>query len=303
MPHDIIYFMIRVGSCSWTEKSLIQSGEFYPNNVKTAESRLKFYSDQFDTVEVDSTYYAIPKKSNSFLWANRTPDNFLFHVKVYGALTGHGIDPRTLPSDIRDELSQKDKFERYLYVKEPVLIGVIADKFIDALQPLMNTGKLGMLVFQFPPWFIYKPDNLETILKYKGLIGRNHMAVEFRHGSWYASDVREQVFHFLRKNQIIHVVADEPQFGTLATVPFVPQTTADIAYYRLHGRNTENWLKKGVETSLRYAYQYSDEELKMFIPHLRTSEKLSKVTYVMFNNCHGGFAMRNAQMMKTMIND
>jgi uncharacterized protein YecE (DUF72 family) len=295
--------MIRVGTCSWTEKTLIQSGEFYPKSVRTAESRLQFYSSQFDTVEVDSTYYALPTKNNAYLWAQRTPDNFVFHVKVYGALTGHAINPRTLPPDIGSELPEKDKTEKYIYVKEPGLLRVIANSFIEALHPLMSVGKLGVLVFQFPPWFIYKAENLDTILKFKGMIGRNLMAVEFRHGSWYAPDVREQVFHFLRKNQIIHVVADEPQFGTQATVPFVPQTTADIAYYRLHGRNRENWLKKGVETSLHYAYLYSDEELKGFTPHIQTSAKRSKVTYVMFNNCHGGFAMRNAERMKALIKE
>ncbi|RPI68009.1 MAG: DUF72 domain-containing protein [Geobacteraceae bacterium] len=93
--------MIHVGSCSWTEKTLIQSGEFYPKSVRTAESRLQFYSSQFDTVEVDSTYYALPTKNNAYLWAQRTTDNFVFHVKVYGALTGHAIDPKTLPPDIR----------------------------------------------------------------------------------------------------------------------------------------------------------------------------------------------------------
>ena len=295
--------MIRVGTCSWTEKTLIQSGEFYPKSVRTAESRLQFYSAQFNTVEVDSTYYALPTKSYAYLWAQRTPDKFVFHVKVYGALTGHAIDPRTLSPDIRSELPEKDKAEKYIYVKEPGLLRVIANSFIEALHPLMSVGKLGLLIFQFPPWFIFKSENLDTILKFKGMIGRNLMAVEFRHGSWYASDIREQVFHFFRKNQIIHIVADEPQFGTQATVPFVPQTTADIAYYRLHGRNKENWLKKGVETSLRYTYLYSDEELKEFMPHIQTSANRSKITYVMFNNCHGGFAMRNAERMKALIKE
>jgi len=71
----------------------------------------------------------------------------------------------------------------------------------------------------------------------------------------------------------------------------------------LHGRNKENWLKKGVETSLRYSYLYSDEELKEFILHIQSSAKRAKVTYVMFNNCHGGFAMRNAEMMKALIKE
>src|SRR5689334_19781878 len=94
----------RVGTCSWAEKSLIESGEFYPQGVSSAEDRLRFYATHFDTVEVDSTYYAIAADRTTALWAERTPDNFLFHVKVYGALTGHGIDPRTLPKALRELL-------------------------------------------------------------------------------------------------------------------------------------------------------------------------------------------------------
>jgi uncharacterized protein YecE (DUF72 family) len=295
--------MIHTGTCSWTEKSLIQSGEFYPKSVRTAESRLGYYAGRFDTVEVDSTYYAIPTRSNAFLWAQRTPDNFIFHIKVYGVLTGHSVDPKTLPPDIRSELSGRDKMEKQVYVKEPELIRTISEKFMDALYPLMYAGKLGVMIFQFPPWFIYKSESLDFILKCKALTGRQTFAVEFRHGSWYAPTVREKVFHFFRKNGIVHVVADEPQFGALATVPFVPQTTADIAYYRFHGRNKENWLKRGVETSLRYAYLYSDEELKEFVPHVEASAKSAKETYVMFNNCRGAYAVRNAEKMKILLKE
>jgi uncharacterized protein YecE (DUF72 family) len=228
---------------------------------------------------------------------------FRFSYQGICALTGHGIDPKTLPPVILAELSVKDKAQKQIFIREPALVRLIADKFMDALYPLMNAGKLGVMLFQFPPWFIYKPEGLDTIMKFKGMIGRNHMAVEFRHGSWYVQDVREKLFHFLRKNQIIHVVADEPQYGTLATVPFVPQTTAEIAYFRLHGRNKDTWLKRGLETSLRYAYLYSEDELKDFVPHIRTSATRTRETYVMFNNCHGGYAMRNAEMMKAMVKE
>src|SRR5512143_2549974 len=91
---------IRVGTCSWTEKTLIESGEFYPRGANTAEARLRHYASQFDTVEVDSAYYAIPSEKNTSLWAERTPEGFVFHVKVYGAMTGHGINPKTLPVEI-----------------------------------------------------------------------------------------------------------------------------------------------------------------------------------------------------------
>jgi uncharacterized protein YecE (DUF72 family) len=187
-------------------------------------------------------------------------------------------------------------------MKEQNLVEMIADRFMEALYPLVSAGKLGVIVFQFPPWFLYKPEHFDFILARKDLMGRYRMAVEFRHGSWYAPEVREKVFHFMRKNQIIHVVADEPQYGTLATVPFIPQTTSDIAYYRFHGRNRENWLKKDIETSLRYAYEYSDAELKEFIPHVQTSEKMAKETFVMFNNCYGACAAK-CEKMKILLKD
>ena len=283
------------------QKSLIQSGEFYPKTARTAEARLNYYAEHFNTVEVDSTYYAIPTKQNAYLWAQRSPEDFLFHIKVYGVMTGHAVDPRSLPPDIRAELPALDKGQKYVYVRDPELVRAIFDKFMEALYPLVNAGKLGVFVFQFPPWFTFKEKHLEYILSCKHKAGRTPVAVEFRHGSWYFPVAREKVFHFLRKNQIIHVVADEPQYGTLATVPFVPQTTADIGYYRLHGRNKENWLKKGIETSLRYAYEYSEEELKEFLPHVEISAKTAITTYVMFNNCHGGSAMRNAEKMKVLL--
>jgi uncharacterized protein YecE (DUF72 family) len=293
--------MIHIGTCSWTEKTLIQSGEFYPQEARTSEGRLRYYAGHFQTLEVDSTYYAIPDKRNTHLWADRTPENFIFHIKVYGALTGHGIDPKTLPKDIFNMLPEKDKAERYAYVKESVILGLIAERFREALTPFIATNKLGVIAFQFPPWFHHKTANLDYILKCRELMQGLPLAVEFRHGSWLTPDTRESVFRFLREHQLTYITADEPQYGTLETVPFIPQATTDIAYFRFHGRNKENWLKKGVETSLRYDYLYSDEELKEFVPSIQSTERKAKVTYAMFNNCHGGFAIRNALRMKEMI--
>ena len=293
--------MIHISTCSWTEKTLIQSGEFYQKSVKTAEGRLRHYASYFDTVEVDSTYYAIPDKRNTYLWIERTPEIFIFHIKVYGALTGHGIDPKTLPKDISNLLPEKDKAEKHIYVKESFLLKAIVERFREALMPLMKSHKLGDLVFQFPPWFQYKTANLDYILNCKELMQGLLIAVEFRHGSWLEPDRLDSVLHFFRKHQLIYITADEPQYGNLATVPFLPNATTDIAYFRFHGRNKENWLKKGIETSLRFAYFYSDEELREFIPSIQNVDKRAKVTYVMFNNCHGGFAIRDAVRMKELL--
>jgi uncharacterized protein YecE (DUF72 family) len=293
--------MIHIGTCSWTEKTLIESHEFYPREVKTSEGRLRYYASQFDTVEVDSTYYAIPDKRNTSLWADRTPENFIFHIKAYGALTGHGIDPKTFPKDIFNLLPEKDKTEKNIYVKEPSLLQVIAKRFQEALTPLMETNKLGVLVFQFPPWFHYRTVNLDYILTCKELMQVLQIAVEFRHGSWLTSDIRDTVFHFLREHKITYVAADEPQYGNLATIPFSPDVTTEIAYFRFHGRNRENWLKKGIETSLRFAYLYSDDELREFINPILNTSKHARSSFVMFNNCHGGFAIKNALRLREFV--
>ena len=174
--------MIRAGTCSWTEKTLINSGEFYSKEASTAESRLKYYASHFDTFEVDSTYYAIPNIRNVNLWAQRTPDNFTFHIKVYGALTGHGIDPKTLPKDILNLLSEKDRTNKHVCIKEPDLLKTIAERFIEPLYPLSKADKLGVLVFQFPPWFQYRTQNLDYILYCKTIMKSMPVAVEFRYG-------------------------------------------------------------------------------------------------------------------------
>lgn len=293
--------MIYTGTCSWAEKSLIDSKEFYPKEVSSAESRLRYYADNFATVEVDSSYYAIPNIRTVWLWAERTPENFIFHIKSYGALTGHGIDPRALPKDIFSLLSHEEREERYIYIKEPELFKTIAERFIDSLTPLKESGKLGIIVFQYPPWFHYKTSGLDFILKCKEAMKGMAIAVEFRHGSWLRPKNAPSVFDFLRKNRITYITADEPQYDSLATIPFLPEVTTETAYVRLHGRNKENWLKKGIETSLRYNYLYSDEELRRFTPAIKELDKRAEKTYVMFNNCHGSSAIRNALDFRDMI--
>ncbi len=83
---------IRVGTCSWTDKTLLESKTFYPPGLKTAEDRLKFYAQHFNTVEVDSTFYALPARRNAELWAERTPSDFIFHIKAFGLLTQHAVE-------------------------------------------------------------------------------------------------------------------------------------------------------------------------------------------------------------------
>jgi uncharacterized protein YecE (DUF72 family) len=295
--------MIYIGTCSWAEKTLLDSRKFYPSTIKTAEDRLRYYAGIFRTVEVDATYYALPAKRTVWLWSQRTPENFVFHVKAYGALTGHGINPQSLPKELRAMLPSTERDKKYLYLKDPYILKTIADHFLEALYPLQRENKLGFIVFQYPPWFRYSTKGLDYILACKNLMKGIPIAVEFRHGSWLTEKTLDSVTHFLRKHQITYVTADEPQYGTLATIPFIPQATTDIAYFRFHGRNRENWLRKGIPVSLRYDYEYSDDELKEFIPVIRNMSKRTNATYIMFNNCHGASAVKNALRMMELLGE
>src|SRR5688500_11420133 len=109
---------ILVGTASWTDKSLIESGRFYPPDATTAESRLQHYASVFPLVEVDSSYYGMPSQRNPALWVERTPDNFTFDIKAFAALTHHPTRPASLPKDLREALHSEAAEKRTLYYKD-----------------------------------------------------------------------------------------------------------------------------------------------------------------------------------------
>lgn len=237
--------MIRVGTCSWTEKTLVKSGAFYPRGTRSAEERLRYYAENYDTVEVDSTYYALPEAGTSSLWAARTPEGFVFHVKAYGALTGNGVDPGTLPAEILRRLPSGDRGKRYAYVRDPAVLGLIAGRFREGLSPLAEAGKLGVVLFQYPQWFHLRPESLDRLASLTALMEGLRVAVEFRHGSWLRPESRQEVWEFLRRRGLTYVTADEPQYGTLATVPSCPP--------RPQGRPTSGCTAETGRTGLKGA--------------------------------------------------
>ena len=98
MPGEVL-----VGTASWTDPTLIKLGRFYPPDAKTPEDRLRFYAGQFDVVEVDSSYYALPSIDNSLRWLQRTPPNFTFDFKAFRLFTLHRTPLGSLPKDVREQ--------------------------------------------------------------------------------------------------------------------------------------------------------------------------------------------------------
>jgi uncharacterized protein YecE (DUF72 family) len=138
---------VLVGTCSWTDRALLASG-WYPRGHRDPEPRLRYYAEQFPVVEVDSGYYALPSRRNSLLWAERTPPEFRFDVKAFSLLTGHPTRPAALPADLRESLGAELRRGAPAAVLDRVW-----ERFAHAIEPLRAAGKLGAVLFQFPPWF------------------------------------------------------------------------------------------------------------------------------------------------------
>lgn len=290
---------IRVGTASWTEKTLLNSGAFYPQEVNTAETRLGYYARHFDTVEVDATYYALPTTRNAALWAQRTPDHFVFHIKAYSMLTGHPTLTKALPRALKDQLP-REILERDRTTRFPgSVVREAFEWFRSALSPLKEAGKLGCVLFQFPPWFVPSHQAYRWLEEVRRRLPDYDLAVEFRHMRWLAPGHREKSLTFLVDHGMTAVIIDGPWIkdwkGPVAV-------TAPIAYVRFHGRNRTNWYKKRIETAQRYRYLYRQEELADWVETIRPLAQQVHI-FAIFNNCYQDYGIRNAQTFQRLLDE
>jgi uncharacterized protein YecE (DUF72 family) len=297
---------IRVGISSWADPALIEEGSFYPKRSMSAEARLRYYAGVFDTVEVNSSYYAIPDPLNARRWAERTPPGFLFHVKAYSLMTGHHPRPQTLPADVLrflpDNARRTRRDEVAAEAFPPEAIAATFRLFHAALAPLADAGKLGYVLFQFAPWVRFSAARLEEIASLPGRLPGFTVAVEFRDRSWFPGHAAETLAA-LAAARIAHVVVDAPP--TVNAIPLVRAVTARTAVFRLHGRHGEGWMKqlRGEEPSVRekYDYLYSREELSGLLPDVEALARDAEDVFISFNNNNRDYPVRNALMMRRLL--
>ena len=295
---------IRIGLSSWTDKSLIEESSFYPPEVKDAESRLRFYASHFPhLVEVNSTYYGLPSERNSRLWSQRTPDDFLFDVKLFSLLTQHPTAPRSLPSDLLSELDEETRSKRYIYLNHvpAEMAGELAGRFVAALRPLAAAGKLGAILAQFPPWFPPEKRSLAHIDWLREHLGEYRLAVEFRHAGWTDQDHLEGTLDFLRGRDLTYVCVDEPQGYVSSVPPIAVATSQALAYVRFHGRRTEMWEKKGVSVQERTKYLYTEAELAEWAGRIRSLAEQVEEVHVLMNTNYSDYAVRNARQLRLLL--
>ena len=295
---------ILVGSCSWADKTLIDSGWYPPAAAKSPEERLRYYADHFPIVEVDSTYYAIPHARNAELWVERTPDEFTFDVKAYSLFTGHGAAVQAFPKDLKEALPGDLRQKRNVYMKDlPAETGdEMWRRFNETLLPLDSAGKLGTVLFQYPPWFGPRGENREAILEAKERLGQYRMAVEFRNAAWMAEPQdQERTLRFLTENSIPYVCVDEPQGFKSSVPPVTAVTHPSVALLRMHGHNNETWAARSKTAAERFDYLYSEDELREWAPRIRGLAEDAAEVHVLMNNCHSDYSVRNARQIGEIL--
>jgi uncharacterized protein YecE (DUF72 family) len=251
---------VRIGTSGYSFPDWV--GNYYPESA-AREKMFDHYVRDFDTVEINSTYYGIPHPRVLANMEKKTPGQFEFLVKTHGSFT-----------------HERDQADPNI------------SKLLKAVSPLRDSGKLKGLLAQFPYSFRYSSSNLDFIRDKNSRLDGVPLFVEFRHDSWLRLDVKEA----LRGANIGYTNVDEPPLPHL--LPPESETTTEIGYIRLHGRNSAQWWQGGGE---RYNYSYTDDQLSEWVKRLETLRQKADRIYVFFNNCHLGRAVRDAHRFMELL--
>jgi len=262
---------VRLGTCSFADEGLVKS--WYPRGVSTPKARLAYYAERFDTVEVDSPYYHLPDPAVTGRWAQRTPPEFVFHVKAHATMTGH------------EPAEQERAFA----------------EFRASLEPLELSGKLRGILLQYHPRFVKSAAAKEELSQVRALLDTLVPLVEFRHRSWLEEDERADTLAFLERNGLAYVSVDAPRTRASNVVPPVAAATHRVAYVRFHGRNAKTWNIRSEKSWQRFDWMYSAEELAEWVEKLGDLAGQADEVYALFNNNRDDFAPRSAAILRDLL--
>ena len=296
----------RIGLSAWTDRSMLEDGQFYPRKTMTPEERLWWYSRFFDMVEVNSTFYALPAAETAQSWGERTPADFLFNVKAYALLTGHPVDVARLPDALRTMLPRRLRTQKAHRVPASAF-GREARSWAlgelrRGLEPLRRARKLGYVLFQLAPWMTFSEETQGYLATLPPELPEADVAVEFRHRSWFGARTNDTL-RFLAAHGLTYVSIDGPR--SRATVPSLPALTTPAAVFRLHGRNFEGFLKqvqgKAPTVAEKYDYLYRDDELEEIARAAGALNGKADRVHLAMNNNRRDYPVINGLRLKEML--
>ena len=271
------------------------NGLFYPATRSKRDGtrnfdELRFYAEHFDTVEVNSTFYGQPRAEVSRTWVERTRPGFDFSVKLYQKFTH--------PAMFKDAALKRAPGS------EGALLDLLAqvtqsdiDEFRSGIDPLVDAGRFGALLAQFPPSFKNAAVTRDYLAHLLRAFADYPVAVELRHRSW--SDSLSDTLEMLNAFGAALVQIDEPKFRFSIRQNYLPNVKS-FYYMRLHGRNAAAWWRHE-KSEDRYNYVYSAEELREFSEIATAANELVKKSYLYTNNHFSSKSVVNAVMLKAQV--
>ena len=210
------------------------------------------------------------------------PDGFVMHIKAFGLMTRHPVRLEQLPPDLREGMPVDDRGRVDRPPREAR--GEVFRQFLAALEPLREAGKLGGILFQLPPYIVWKQSSLDYLEWARDQLGPDAMLVEPRHRSWFAEDVRAELLRWLEQHRMSWVVVDAPKVEAKNVPDTLVAVTTPLSYVRFHGRNAGTWNVRGGSAAERFDYLYDEKELREWVPTLRELSGQSEEAYAFFNN-------------------
>jgi uncharacterized protein YecE (DUF72 family) len=286
---------ILIGTSSWADPGFVK--EWYPPKM-TAKERLPWYAQRFQTVELNSSFYAVPDRSTVHQWVAATPDDFRFDVKVHRALSRHAAPLDSLPPDLRDGVATTDRGRIRLSAELEV---ALARRLLEETAPLAESGKLGAYLVQLTPAFAPRGHELEELDQLVETFAPHLVAVELRHRGWVREKRIERTLGWFSERGVAFVCVDAPPGDEIHIMPPLDAVTNDrLAYLRAHGRNTEGYLR-GRSVAERFAWRYSDDELEEIGGRVGSLAEQAGEVHVAFNNNRGDDAPTAAQRFRALL--
>jgi uncharacterized protein YecE (DUF72 family) len=292
---------ILVGTCSWTDPTLLKETDWYPKRSMRAADRLAYYAARYPIAEADSTYYFPPSPDLARSWAKHTPAGFTMNVKAYSLLTGHPTRPNSLWPDLQEAIKPEFAGKRNVYPDHlpPEAVEDTWARFFYALAPLAEAGKLGAVLMQYPRWFTPKRDNRVELARVRERLGDYPVCVEFRSPGWLEPDDLDATLGVLRDHRLALVGVDAPKVSGLPTVLEV--TDPELTVVRFHGRSDETWNVRGTSAAERFRYLYETGELREWAPKLRELAGSARRVHALMNNCYQDYGVRNARQLQELL--
>jgi uncharacterized protein YecE (DUF72 family) len=286
---------ILIGTSSWADPGFVK--EWYPPKM-AAKERLPWYAQRFQTVELNSSFYAVPDRSTVHQWVAATPDHFIFDVKVHRALSRHAAPLDSLPPDLRDGVATTERGRVRLSAE---LESALASRLVEETAPLAEAGKLGAYLLQLTPGFAPHRHELEELDRLVGALAPHPVAVELRHRGWVREKRIERTLGWFSERGVTFVCVDAPPGEEIPIMPPLDAVTSDrLAYLRAHGRNAEGYLH-GRSVAERFAWRYSDEELEEIGGRVGSLAEQAREVHVAFNNNRGDDAPTAAQRFRALL--